>query len=156
MKDRSDYEYRGAKTMVRLHEQQMRKFLETWRLAKEAGVSLPKTDDSDYSSLSHLLRHVCRAARGYLVWMCEVLELPDPEIDPTPEANGIEREAENYIDHLLAQWRDPLADVPEKLFYKPEYLSRWKVKYCIDAMLEHAVMHPIRHQFQLTRLMIRE
>jgi hypothetical protein len=27
---------------------------------------------------------------------------------------------------------------------------------CIDAMLEHAVMHPIRHAFQLEELMRRQ
>jgi hypothetical protein len=31
--------------------------------------------------------------------------------------------------------------------------SRWNVHYCIDAMLEHAVMHPIRHTFQLQELL---
>jgi hypothetical protein len=35
----------------------------------------------------------------------------------------------------------------------PEYPSRWQTRYCIDAMLEHAVMHPIRHAFQLEELM---
>jgi hypothetical protein len=35
----------------------------------------------------------------------------------------------------------------------PEYRSRWQTLYSIDAMLEHAVMHPIRHAFQLEELM---
>ena len=35
----------------------------------------------------------------------------------------------------------------------PEYPSRWQTRYCIDSMLEHAVMHPIRHAFQLEELM---
>ena len=48
------------------------------------------------------------AARGYMTWMCEVLELPDPEIRIPPEPT---------------------------------------------ALLEHAVMHPIRHAFQLEELM---
>jgi len=38
---------------------------------------------------------------------------------------------------------------------KPEQLdgvearSRWGVSYSVDAMLEHAVMHPMRHAFQI-------
>jgi len=43
--------------------------------------------------------------------------------------------------------------VAEEKFYQPEYLAPWKTKYCIDSMLEHAVMHPIRHHFQLKELM---
>jgi hypothetical protein len=38
-------------------------------------------------------------------------------------------------------------------FSKPVYSSRWGVNYCVDAMLEHAVMHPERHRFQLLELM---
>jgi len=34
-------------------------------------------------------------------------------------------------------------------FDRPEHESRWGVKDYVDAMLEHAVMHPIRHAFQL-------
>ena len=147
------YSYRGARALVLLHEQQLRKFLETWRQAKALGVSLPKTDDSDYQSMETLLRHILRAARGYMSWMCEKLELPDPEIMPTPEANEIEEQADHYLEHLLDHWRTPLAAVTEERFHTPEYQARWKVAYCIDAMLEHAVMHPIRHQFQLAELM---
>jgi uncharacterized damage-inducible protein DinB len=116
---------------------------------------LPAGDDPNYASLEALLRHVLRAARGYMVWICEMLELPDPQIRSTPQAGEIEAEAESYLEHLLEQWRRPLAEVPEERFYSPEYPSRWKVDYCIDAMLEHAVMHPIRHQFQLMELLAR-
>ena len=40
---------------------------------------------------------------------------------------------------------------PER--FDEEHLSRWKVTYCIDGMLEHAVMHPIRHRVQLEALL---
>ena len=149
------YSYRGARALVLLHEQQLRKFLETWRKAKAVGVSLPKTDDSDYQSMETLLRHVLRAARGYMTWICEKLELPDPAIEPTPEADKIEEQADQYIDHLVDRWRTPLAAILEEQFHTLEYESRWGVSYCIDAMLEHAVVHPIRHQFQLVELMRR-
>lgn len=148
-----DYQYRGARALVLLHEQYLQQFLDTWRKAKVQGISLPKTDDPDYESMNTLLHHVLRAARGYMVWICEKLELPDPEIEPAPEADVVEVEAENYLQHLLQQWRRPLTDVPEEQFYKPEYPSRWRSKYCIEAMLEHAVMHPLRHHFQLSELM---
>ena len=94
-----------------------------------------------------------RAARGYMTWMCGVLELPDPGIRPTPEADVIEAEADAYVAQLLEHWRTPLAGINEEKFFRPEYTSRWKVSYCIDAMLEHAVMHPILHRFQLLELM---
>lgn len=143
------YRYRGALVAVKLHERYMQKFLETWGMAKKSGVALPQTNDPNYASLDTLLRHVLWWAREYMIWICEMLKLPNPEIRPTPEADVIEAEAENYLEHLLQQWRKPLSQVSEDRFFKPQFTSRWKIDYCIDAMLEHAVMHPIRHRFQL-------
>jgi uncharacterized damage-inducible protein DinB len=138
---------------VLLHERYLREFVATWHGAKTSSLALPATKDPSYESLEALLRHVLRAARGYMIWACEVLELPDPEIRPTPEADAIEAEADKYLDHVLECWRQPLAEVDEERFHRPSYPSRWKVDYCIDAMLEHAVMHPIRHTFQLRELL---
>jgi hypothetical protein len=131
----------------------MRAFLDTWKEAAAEEVILPQTSDPDYTSLATLLRHVLNSSRGYLAWMCEKLELPDPEIDPAPEVTDIERKAGVFLEHLLEIWRLPLRDVPEERFFDNVYTSRWGVAYCIEAMLEHAVMHPIRHEFQLRNLL---
>ena len=100
-----------------------------------------------------LLRHVLGAARGYMTWMCEVLELPDPQIRIPPEPTALPGGADSYMEHVLEKWRTPLRDVGDDRLETPEYPSRWQTRYCIDAMLEHAVMHPIRHAFQLEELM---
>ena len=144
-----EYRYGGARTMVLLHEEQLRLLLETWREAQAAKLALPASDDPSYASREVLLAHVLGCAAGYMRWMCEVLQLPDPRIDAAPPPERIEAEADRYLEHVLERWRSPLASVPEERFYEPEHLSRWKVKYCVDAMLEHAVMHAIRHRFQL-------
>jgi len=150
--DFGTYKYNGARALVILHERYMRTCLRTWQEAKRLDIKLPVTNDGDYQSLDTLLRHILRASRGYLTWMCEQLNLPDPEIEKTPVANRIAAEAENHLAHLLDKWRSPLAGVEEEHFHNPTYLSRWGTAYCIDAMLEHAVMHPIRHEFQLRNL----
>jgi hypothetical protein len=89
-----------------------------------------------------------------MTWICEKLNLPDPEIEEAPDGNLIEMKAEKYVSHLLEKWRLPLSDIPEENFHEQNYVSRWGVEYCIDAMMEHAVMHPIRHEFQLRNLII--
>jgi hypothetical protein len=149
----TEHLYRGARANVLLHERHMRRFLAAWRLAREEGVDLPPTDDPDYATLDALLRHVLECARTYMVWMCEQLELPDPGIRPVPDLAAIEPEAEGYLEHLLGRWRTPLREVPEERFYEIFLFSSSKVPYCVDVMLEHAVMHPIRHVFQLEELM---
>lgn len=148
-----EYKYNGARSMVIMHEKHLRSLFDAWREAKRQNLVLPETSNPDYVSLDTLLKHIFRAARGYMTWMCEKLNLPDPAINPAPEADVIEKEAGAYLDHLLEKWRLPLADVPIDKFEYGTYTSRWGVDYCIDAMLEHAVMHPIRHEYQLRDLM---
>lgn len=147
------YAYGGARALVLLHERHLRSFLAVWKQAKTAGVVLPTTDDPSYASLETLLFHVCACARGYMTWSCRVLGLPSPEIRTPPEVTTIETEVDAYLEHLIERWRLPLAGVEEDRFFAAEYESGWKTRYCVEAMLEHAVMHPIRHQFQLESLL---
>lgn len=145
------YKYNGARALVLLHEQNLKSCVDTWHTAKKLNIKLPETDNEDYESLETLLRHILRSARSYMTWMCDKLNLPDPGIEKTPEPDVIESKADKHVVHILEKWRLPLADIPEERFDEV-YKSRWGVDYCIDAMLEHAVMHPIRHEFQLRNL----
>ena len=146
------YKYAGAKALVELHEIHLLSFYETWKKAKQFKVKLPATDDPYYKSLDTLLFHVLRSARGYMIWMCEKLNLGDPQIKETPPAEIIEEKATEQILHLLEKWKIPLVNVEPELFEDKVYKSNWGIDYCIDAMLEHAVMHPIRHEFQIKNL----
>ena len=147
------YRSRAVRALVLLHDEHLRRFLGVWKRARAASVVLPKTDDPAYESLDTLLHHVFRAARGYMTWMCEVLELPDPEIRVAPDPTLLSQDPDSYMEHVLERWRTPLQEVGDDRLETPEYPSRWQTRYCIDAMLEHAVMHPIRHAFQLEELM---
>jgi hypothetical protein len=139
--------------MVILHEEHLRRFVQTWRLALVSSVALPSSTDPAYVSLGALGRHVLSAAGGYLVWMCEVLKLPDPEVRPAPDEAAIIRDADRYMEHVLERWRgSPLREVSDEQLETPEFTSQWRTRYCIYSMLEHAVMHPIRHTFQLDEL----
>lgn len=148
------YTSRAARALVLLHKTHLRECLEVWKQAKAANLKLPETDNENYRSLETLLEHIFAAPRGYLVWICRQLELPDPDIRPTPGADTIEAEADGYLEHLLERWSLPLVDVEEEKLYNPEYASNGGTHHhCIDIMLEHAVMHPVRHTFQLRELL---
>ncbi|CAA9559862.1 MAG: hypothetical protein AVDCRST_MAG86-691 [uncultured Truepera sp.] len=154
--DVNDYQSRGARALVLLHEQHLRGCLEVWKQAKAANIKLPETDDENYQSLETLLKHILRSAGNYMVSICKNLELPDPEIKPVPGVAIIEAEADSYLKRVLERWRLPLADVlDERLEPEPESYFPG-MPYWIDAMLEHAVMHPIRHEFQLKELIQRQ
>ena len=149
------FAYRGARALTILHERHLRGFPRSWREAVASGVSLPETADADYASHDALLRHVLRAAGRYLTWICRNLELPDPAVHEAPPLAKIAAAADDYLEHVLACWRDPLRTVPESRFEDRTYTSNWGAELTIEAMLEHAVMHPIRHTFQLQELSAR-
>ena len=147
------YRSRAVRALVLLHEEHLRGFVDVWHRARARAVALPQTADPAYASLDTLGRHVVGAARGYLTWMCEMLNLHDPQVLPVPDAAALPQGLDRYVEHVLDRWRVGLCEVTDDRLETPEYPSRWKTRYCIDAMLEHAVMHPIRHSFQLQELM---
>jgi len=148
-----EYQYGGARTMVNLHGQYLQSFLTVWKIAKATELNLPETDHPGYVSIDALLAHLFEAARSYMIWMTKKLALPDPQIDPVPPIDQIAQRADDYLAHLIQQWRTPLAEVVEERFGDQEYRSNWGVLYSIDSMLEHAVMHPILHRVQLEELL---
>ena len=152
MQELKNYRSRGARSLVLLHEKAMRELLSVWRRAVAAKIRLPATDDPSYASLDTLFHHALRASRGYMTWLCEKLALPDPVINEVPEPDRIAREAESYLEHLLARWRIPLVDV-EGSRLEAIHKTRWGEDMSLEGMLEHAAMHPLRHRFQLEELL---
>ncbi len=147
-----NYRSRGARALVLLHEKAMRELLPVWRRAASAKIRLPATDDPNYASLDTLIQHALRASRGYMTWLCEKLALPEPGINEVPEPDRMAREAESYLEHLLARWRIPLTDVEDSRF-EAIHKTRWGEDMSLQGMLEHAAMHPLRHRFQLEELL---
>lgn len=149
-----EYQSKAVIALVRLHEVEMKRMLEVWKDARQRGVTLPETEDPDYESIDHVMRHALRAARGYLTWICEMLIRPDPEIPPVPEAEQVAETADAYLDLVLAAWREHLAWMPDSVIESENaYRSRWGWPYTIEEMLEHAVVHPMRHRIQLEELL---
>lgn len=145
------YRYNGAAALVALHETHLLNFYDSWKKAAEKKISLPETSDPDYESLDTLLYHVLNSSRNYLIWICRNLKLPDPLIDEVPPPDEIRKKADYYIEHLINRWKNPLKDIQEVLFDQV-FKSNWGVDFSIEAMLEHAVMHHIRHEYQLKNL----
>lgn len=154
--DPDAYAYRGARALVALHEKELRAFVPVWRRFDRAGIQLPETDDEDYLSNTHLLLHVLRAAGRYLTWICRQLDLADPGIGEAPTPGEIEAQADAFLEHVLARWRVALTGLPASRVEDKAYVSNWGAPMTIESMLEHALVHPIRHTFQLEELMARE
>jgi uncharacterized damage-inducible protein DinB len=147
------WQYRGVRALVTLHERELSRFTDTWKTAKARDVALPGTKHTPETTLEDVLVHVLHWARDYLVWSCEKLQLPDPGCAPIPEVSVVARKVDAYVEHLLARWKEPFRELPEDAFCEPVYRTRWGSHYPVEALLEHAVVHPMRHRLQLEELM---
>lgn len=153
MNDMPEFRYGGARALTILHERELSRFVEVWNKAKAAGVVLPPVKNPDYKNFDRLLYHVVFRAWENMNWICEQLQLPDPNLEPVPEPEVLDGAVDQYLDRLLPQMRTPLTEVRGKEFYFKTYTSAWNTDYCIDAMMEHLVLHAMRHTLQLEGLM---
>ncbi len=134
-----------------MQERELREFVETWKSARAQGVPLPITDDPSYASLEALLQHVLGASRFYVTWLCEKLGLPSPAISALPETGWTAESIGTFVDQLEEGWRTALVTVSNDALESENWLAPWGAPFTADSMLEHAVMHPIRHRFQLNQ-----
>ena len=143
----------AVRSCVELHEIELNRFHETWERFLASGAPLPETDDPSYQSPEHLGGHVFRAARGYLTWIGECVSRPVVGLDADKDPVSIARKGRPFVDAVLAAWRRELALLENQELAQGTYKSRWGQDYNIEQMLEHAVVHPMRHRIQLERLM---
>ena len=143
----------AVRSCVELHEIELNRFYETWQRFLSSGTPLPKTDDPSYQSAEHLGGHVFRAARGYLTWIGECVTRPVTGLDADTDPVSIARKGRPFVDAVLEAWRRELALLEDPELAPGTYKSRWGQDYNIEQMLEHAVVHPMRHRIQLERLM---
>jgi uncharacterized damage-inducible protein DinB len=143
----------AVRSCVELHEAELRRFYEVWERFCASGKALPVADDPSYASAEHLGGHVFRAARGYLTWIGEFVSRPVTDVDAETDPVRIARKGRVFVDEVLAAWRRHLALLEDREMTPATRKSRWGEDYNIEQMLEHAVVHPMRHRIQLERLM---
>jgi uncharacterized damage-inducible protein DinB len=143
----------AVRSCVELHEVELERFYVVWERFCASGTPLPKTDDPSYVSAEHLGGHVFRAARGYLTWMGEFVGRPITDVDTDTDPLSIARKGRAFVSEVLAAWRRHLALLEDGELAPATRKSRWGEDYTIEQMLEHAVVHPMRHRIQLERLM---
>lgn len=144
---------RGVRAVVMLQMAEMRRLFVVWRKAKRLGVKLPASRDPAYRNLDLLMHHPLRACRGYLTWLCEVLDRADPGVPDPPEPKDVAIAGGAYLKVLERAWHEQMAWMPNRVLDSASvHTSRWGAPMTVEAMLEHAVVHPMRHRFQLEEL----
>ena len=142
----------AVRSCVELHEIEMRRFHDTWLAFRASGRKLPETDDPSYQSNEHLGGHVLRSCRNYLTWIGDCVQRPVTDLDSETDPVAIAGRSAAFMEEVLAGWRRHLALLEDRELAPVTYKSRWGEDYNIEQMLEHAVVHPMRHRIQLERL----
>ena len=149
-----EFRSRGVRSLVELHERELQEFVSTWGRFVASGNPIPEArGDAHYESRERLLAHVQGAARSYLLWIWEVLERPIEGLPLIRDAGVIVPRLDGFIAETLDGWRRHLAPLEDDQLSPRQYLSRWGEPHTIEQMLEHAVVHPMRHRIQLERIL---
>ena len=143
----------AVRSCVELHAIEMNRFFEVWLAFREAAIALPQSGDPNYASADHLGGHVLRASRNYLTWIGDCVKRPVTDVDLDNDQVSVAAKGRAFLDEVLAAWPRHLERLEDAELAPAAYKSRWGEDYTIEQMLEHAIVHPMRHRIQLERLL---
>ncbi len=115
----------------------------------------PDTDDPDCRSIQTILTHVIRAGYGYVVYIRKA-----QGEDLADKKNEILHSIVAYQDGLdqMFAYNDQLfKDYPnvklEEYDCDKKMVMRWGQKYDVEQLMEHAIVHILRHRRQIERFL---
>jgi len=149
-----EFQSRAVRSLVELHEVELRSFLEAWKRFAAANAPMPEAHgDEDYQSRERLAGHVIMAARGYLTRIGEWVGRPVTDVDPSMDPLDLAARAPQFAEEVMAAYRRHLASITPAELEEQKHKTRWGHLMSVEMLLEHAVVHPMRHRIQLERIL---
>jgi hypothetical protein len=118
------------------------------------------TDDEDCRSIQTITRHIIRSGYGYAGYVLNALnishEIPnanDMNLETTEEAI---REIYNMLYFNITNLYDLNRELIENNLGKIKFMTRWNEEYNFEQILEHAVMHILRHKRQINKFLVKQ
>ena len=117
-----------------------------------------KTSDEDCKSIQTISRHVIRSGYGYANYILNALNI----FVDTPDANKMmiesSEDAANEIRKMLKFNVYNLYELNrekiEDRMYSIRFITRWKEEFNFEQILEHAVVHILRHRRQIEKFIV--
>lgn len=114
-----------------------------------------KTSDEDCSSIQTITRHVIRSGYGYANYILNALNIfiDSPDVNKLviensiDAANEIRKMLKSNIYNLYELNREKI----ENNMYSIRFTTRWNEEYNFEQILEHAVVHILRHRRQVEK-----
>ena len=113
-----------------------------------------KTKDEDCRSIQTVMRHMIGSGYSYADSIRKVFGVPStrPKIELVPRLEAIEgvEKMLAYTAHTLeGKW-----DTAEEDVHKINVASSWGQPYTLEQILEHAIVHILRHRRQIERFLV--
>ncbi|MGA9768066.1 MAG: DinB family protein [Blastocatellia bacterium] len=112
-----------------------------------------KTRDENCRSIQSILTHVVRAGYSYANYIRESFSIPS--IHPSDRLVS-RQEVAAQLDAMLdytARTLDGKWEMPDEEIDSIVIHSRWGVTYNLEQLLEHAIVHILRHRRQVERFL---
>jgi uncharacterized damage-inducible protein DinB len=149
-----EFRSRAVRSLVELHERELRSFLAVWNRFMASGLPMPESHgDHSYESRERLVGHVLMAARGYMIRIGEWVGRPVNDVDASQDAHDIAGRLSEFANDVLAGYRRHLAHITDQELEPQVHRTRWGELMSVENLLEHAVVHPMRHRIQLERIL---
>ncbi len=114
-----------------------------------------KTDDEDCRSIQTVSRHVIRSGYRYAAYVLEALKIPFdiPDADKMVIENAEQAIAEtsNMFNFTSTCLYDANRELVDSSLGTIRFMARWGGEYSVEQMLEHAIVHVLRHRRQISR-----
>jgi uncharacterized damage-inducible protein DinB len=112
-----------------------------------------ETKDDDCRSVQTIMSHVVRAAFGYADYIREQLSIASTRPQPTLLAREesleqLQAALEYTIETLEGRWEMSGEEISAVVIP-----TRWGAVYDVEGLLEHAVVHLLRHRRQIEKFM---
>lgn len=112
-----------------------------------------QTSDEDCRSIQTIISHVVRAGYGYADYIRYLFSISStrPAIELLKQSESI-KEIEEMLEYTI-QTLDGKWEMSDEVIVRTTIQSLWGVKYDLEQLLEHAIVHILRHRRQIERLM---
>lgn len=119
-----------------------------------------ETNDEDCRSIQTITRHIIRSGYGYAGYVLTALnfsfEIPnvnEMKLESTEEAI---REIYNMLYFNITNLYDLNHELIESNLGTIKFTTRWNEEYNFEQILEHAVVHILRHKRQINKFLVKQ
>lgn len=153
---RTDYREGAAGALMDEYERaawELRRLVEQIPEEDVVRVVDPETKDEDCRSVQTVVSHVVNAGYGYADLLRKLFSIPSTR---PPKALLAHREFSGQLDAMLAYTAETLEGrwrMTEQEITSAAIKTGWGVTYDVEQLLEHAIVHVLRHRRQIEKFM---